>query len=421
MMIARTLRGIDYSLVLLVSALVAIGLTAVFGLAADSPKYADMFQRQAIFAVISAGAMLLVAAADYRKLLAFSPLIYGATLALLVATAKFGVVRNGARSWLAIPGLPMELQTSEFAKLAVIMVLARLLARHEGRLGTLWQCLPAGLLTLAPLLFVLKQPDLGGAVVFVPIAFVMLVLAGLSAPLIALLVSPALAALALAQQFLPSGWVYALTWLALTAAIFTWTWHSGALKAETIAITLVNVFLFVLMLTYAHRAWEMLAPHQKNRVLVYTNPGYDPTGAGWQIEQSKIAIGSGGLIGKGLGKGTQSHLNFLAETPTDFVFAVLAEEWGFVGGSLLVLLFGLLLLRGIDIARGAADLEGGLLAGGIVAMLMTHLFVNVGMTMGLMPVTGLPLSFVSYGGSGLLTNMIAVGLLLSIYRRRDAR
>lgn len=417
-MLVRFFRGLDYSVVLLSLALVAMGVTVIYGLSTDIAKYQDLWSRQALFALAGAVVMLVMSMADFRRIVAYGGVLYVLTLALLVLTAFHGTTRHGAQSWLYLPGVPVGLQTSEFAKLGVILMLVRVLARHEGKIASLVKCVLPGLLVAVPMALVLKQPDLGTALVFVPVLIGMLVLAGLAWPLVALLLSPALAGLAIAARALSPGWAYALIWLALTVGLFFWAWRAGAFRLEIVAVTACNVLLFCALTVYWPTFWGMLEPHQQSRLLVFADPDYDPTGAGWQVEQSKIAIGSGGWSGKGVGRGTQSHLNFLPETSTDFVFAVLAEEWGYLGGMALLVLFGLLLIRGLEIARSAGTPEGTLLAGGVVLLFLTHLFINVGMTTGLMPVTGLPLSFISYGGSALVTNLLAVGLLLSVYRYR---
>lgn len=423
-MLIRFLRDIDYVAMLLALSLAAIGITVIYGLSSDMAEYRGLWERQTCFAAVGLVIMLLVSAVDYRRVVSFAWVFYVLTLVLLILTALYGTEKHGAKSWLGLPGLPITIQTSEFAKLGVILMVVWILGRMESRIHAVWQCiLPLGTV-LVPLLLVLKQPDLGTALVFVPVSVGLLVLVGVPWPVLALLLSPVLASLAIAARTLSPGYVYVLTWLIATGAVLIWAWRGAVLKMEVILVGLLNVGLFAALTLFWPALWNALEPHQQKRILVYTDPEYDPSGAGWQVEQSKIAIGSGGpigsgsLFGKGVGRGTQSHLNFLPETPTDFVFAVLAEEWGFFGGSVLLVLFGMLILRGLQVARRAPSVEGTLLAGGIVFLFFTHLTINLGMTMGLLPVTGLPLSFISYGGSALFSNLIGVGLLMSVYRYR---
>jgi rod shape determining protein RodA len=280
---------------------------------------------------------------------------------MLLAVMFVGQSALGAQRWIQIG--PISLQPSEFSKLIMIVSLASLLDKRAGRLNSLKEVIPVFLYVGIPFLLVMKQPDLGTALVFLAILFGMIYVAGINTRVLMMIFGAGLA-------FLP---------------IF----------------------------------WHFLKDYQKMRLTVFIDPNVDPLGSGYHIIQSKIAIGSGMLFGKGLFGGTQSQLNFLPENHTDFIFAVVGEELGFVGAALILILYFILLYRGIKIAGIARDNFGTLLATGITSMLTFHVLVNVGMTAGIMPVTGIPLPLMSYGVSALTTNLISIGILLNIYMRRQ--
>lgn len=289
-------------------------------------------------------------------------MIYAANLVLLAGIFLFGKSSLGAQRWFAIG--PFHLQPSEFAKLAAIVMLAAFFAKYEGKLNGLSTVILAFAYMAPPLLLILIQPDLGTAMVVVMIILGMLLAAGI--------------------QF-----------------------------RHFMIIVLIGCCLIAVVFQF-----HMLKDYQANRLVVFLNPDIDPKGSGYNLRQSMIAIGSGGMFGKGLFSGTQSRLNFIPERHTDFIFAVVGEELGFIGGGLLVFSFFLLLSRALRIGSNSRNTFGLLLTTGIVTMWSFQIMINIGMTIGIMPITGIPLPFISYGGSSMLTNMIAVGLLLSIYSRR---
>ena len=271
------------------------------------------------------------------------------------------IINLGAQRWIQLG--PITLQPSEFSKLIMIICTASILSDRVGQLNTWRQVLPIGLYVGIPFLLVLKQPDLGTSLVFLAITFGMLFV--------------------------------------------------GRIKMSLLR----NVFLAGVVL--APVGWHFLKDYQKSRITVFLNPNADPFGAGYHIIQSKIAIGSGMLFGKGLFQGTQSQLNFLPENHTDFIFSVIGEELGFLGCVFLLFLYFILVYRGLMIAKDCKDSFGMMLATGVVSMWAFQILVNVGMTCGIMPVTGIPLPFMSYGVSALTTNMMGLGLLLSIYMRQQ--
>jgi rod shape determining protein RodA len=280
-------------------------------------------------------------------------------------------------------------------------MLARHLASRRDPPSTLWQIVPAAAIVGAAFLLVGLQPDLGSAVVFVGILFAVLFWAGVRPLLLLLLASPLLSLL---FAFSTLSWGI---WIAVLTAVLIWQ-RPYALEGLTVWLT--NVGMGIMALTL----WNRLAPYQQNRLLSFLNPEVDPRATGWHIIQSKVAIGSGGLIGKGFTEGTQKRLAFLPEQATDFVYSVVGEEFGFLGVLASLVLFGIFLSLLLRIASRATDPFASLVVFGITGMFFTHIIENVGMTVGLMPITGIPLPFFSYGGSFLLTSCIALGLVLRV-------
>ena len=317
--------------------------------------------RQGIFALLNVIIIFVVLNFDYRILGKFATSLYVLNLIMLLAVMFVGQSALGAQRWIQIG--PISLQPSEFSKLIMIIALADLLDKKKGRLNSFKDIIPILLYVGIPFILVLKQPDLGTALVFLAILFGMIFVAGIR------------------------------------------TKHLMIIFGSGLAVMPI--------------LWHFLKDYQKMRLTVFMNPNIDPLGSGYHIIQSQIAIGSGMLFGKGLFGGTQSQLNFLPENHTDFIFAVIGEELGFIGALVVLLLYFILLYRGIKIAGSARDDFGTLLATGITSMLAFHLLVNVGMTAGIMPVTGIPLPFMSYGVSALTTNMVSIGILLNIYMRRQ--
>jgi rod shape determining protein RodA len=280
-------------------------------------------------------------------------------------------------------------------------MLARWLAGLREAPSTLRDLIPPALIAAVPCFLVLMQPDLGSAIVFVAILFFMLYWAGTKPSLLLLAASPVIG---LALAFSTVAWGI---WIAVLAVLLLW-WRPYVV--EGLAIMTLNVLGGVLALPL----WTRLAPYQQNRLLAFLNPDVDPRAAGWHVIQSKVAVGSGGLFGKGFTEGTQKRLAFLPAQHTDFIFSIVGEELGFVGVLVALALFGWLLFVLLRIARRATDSFSSLCVFGIAALLFTHIFENVGMTINLMPITGIPLPFFSYGGSFLLACSIGVGIALRV-------
>lgn len=402
---AARFRDADRPLVAVVLALAAFGLATLYSAGqTDVPSIVTtIWQRQLVWLGLGVVCVFAMARLSPRMLEWVTPYAYGVAIALLLLTLVIGTgagTAAGTRSWLAIGGHRVG-QPAELGKLAVILMLARWLAERREPPATLRELITPCVIAGVPFLLVLKQPDLGSAIVYVAILFSMLFWAGAKPSLLVLLASPAIG-LVLAFSTVAWGtWIVLLFILLLLWRPYVW---------EGLAVMLANVVMGVIALPF----WRSLAPYQQNRLLAFLNPEVDPRATGWHIIQSKVAIGSGGLFGKGYAEGTQKRLAFLPAQHTDFIFPVVGEELGFIGVCVALVLFASLVLILLRIARRATDRFSSLVVFGVAGMLFTHIVENIGMTVNLMPVTGIPLPFFSYGGSFLLTCSLAVGIALRV-------
>jgi rod shape determining protein RodA len=397
-------------LLLAAGVLMGMGLAVLYSAGqTDVPTAAErLWERQLTFLGLGVIAGAVVSRLSPRLMEWATPAVYVFALLLLVLTLAVGTgagTAAGSKSWLAVGGMRIG-QPSELAKLAVILMLARHLAGRREPPATLWQLVPSGLIVGGAFVLVGLQPDLGSALVFVGILFSTLFWAGVRPWLLLLLASPLLSLL---FAFSTLSWGL---WIASLTLLLFWL---RPYMMEGLTVWLTNVAMGIAALSL----WNRLAPYQQNRLLSFLNPEVDPRATGWHIIQSKVAIGSGGLLGKGFTEGTQKRLAFLPEQATDFIYSVVGEEIGFVGVLLSLVLFGLLLSMLVRVARRATDPYGSLVVFGVAGMFFTHVVENVGMTVGVMPITGIPLPFFSYGGSFLLTCCIALGLVLRV--SRDSR
>ncbi len=359
----RYFKNFNWSLAVPILIVTAIGIVSIQSADFHDAGAGAEFRKQIFYAILGIGAMIGCSLVDYRQWQRLAPFIYGFNLVLLLIILVAGHRALGAQRWISLGPLG-TFQPSEPAKLFLAISIAAVLCKGDyTRLQDMWKPL---LVVAVPALLILKQPDLGTTLV-----------------ILAILSTQLYFAMARVQDFA----VYAF-------GIFT----AAAITVST------NV---------------ILKPFQKARLLVFVNPKADPQGAGYNLNQAKIAVGNGEWIGRGLHHGTQTQLNFVPEHSRDFIFTVLAEEFGFIGAGLLVVLYGIALYGGVRAMLAARDRFGFLLASGLVAMLAFHIAVNVGMTIGIMPITGIPLPFMSYGGSALITDFAAVGVLLNIYGQRD--
>lgn len=370
--VARAFMAFDWPLLIILVLMAMLGMTVMHSAVGGTDwRFADQFRNFLLaFAV-----MWVVALIPPPQLMRLAPYVYIVGVALLVAVELFGETSKGATRWLNL-GFG-RMQPSEISKIAVPMLLAWYFHRHQGKIRFL-DFIVAGVLLLIPFALIVKQPDLGTAMLVFTAGFCVIYFGGLSFKLLA-----------------PAVVVGVL-------AVGTLVYYENQICQPDID-------------------WVVLHDYQKHRVCTLLNPSSDPLGKGFHTIQSMIAIGSGGVYGKGYMQGTQSHLDFIPERTTDFIFAVFAEEFGLYGGISLLILYGLLILRGLTIAVRAHTQFGRLLAGSMAMMFFVYVFVNIGMVTGILPVVGVPLPFMSYGGTALLTLGIACGMLMSISHYRPVR
>lgn len=361
-MTARHIRKLDFTLISVTIAIICYGVAAIYSAKKGGDTGTEYAVRQIIWAVVGFILMIAVSTVDHHSYARFSKHIYFGNMLLLLAIQIIGHSAKGAQRWIGFG--PVRVQPSEFAKLAIILILAVYLATREKEINEPGTLLRSFLHAAPVFLLVFIQPDLGTTLVLTVIWFGMNFIAG--------------ARIRHLAAFAVAGIV-----------LFTIAWHGGILK-----------------------------PYQKARLAAFVNPRADPLGSGYHIIQSRIAIGSGQLTGKGYMRGTQNQLRFIPEQHTDFIFTVVGEELGFVGTASLLVLYSILVSRALMLLFAAEDSLGRFISGGIACLLMFQITVNIGMTMGVLPVTGIPLPLFSYGGSSLLTTLTAIGILQSVYVRR---
>jgi len=394
----------DLPLVLTALALTAYGVAMVYSAGQTDVRSTatGLWQMQLFWVAVALAGALVASRLSVRVMDWLTTPAYVAMLALLALTLILGGGAGTAastKSWIGIG--PARIQPAEFAKIVVVLMLAKVLAsRREPARSLLDLWLPA-IVVFMPWVLIMAQPDLGTGIVFVGIFFAMLFWSGVPWQLLVLLASPAVS---LILSF--STWVWGAWFLLLLAFVF---YHRPYLL-EGVSIVTANVAMGVI----APMLWDRLAPYQQNRLLVFLDPSRDPRNSGYHVIQSKIAIGSGGWFGSGYTSGSQKRLAFLPEQHTDFIFAVVGEELGFIGVMVALGLFALLFLRTVRVAERANDPFGSLVAFGLLSSWFVHVVVNIGMTLNLMPITGIPLPFFSYGGSFMLASWIAVGILLRV-------
>jgi rod shape determining protein RodA len=403
-----TRNRLDRPLLIIVGLLLAFGILMVYSAGQTDVRTPanGAWIRQLVWAGIALVAGTVVFKINLRILEWAAPGIYLLGLALLVLVLLVGTGAGsaaGSKSWLAVGGVRLG-QPVELAKLATILLMARYLSSLREAPATLRHLVIPCLLVGVPFLLVMMQPDLGSAIVFIGILFAVLFWAGVSPRLLLLLASPVVSLLLAASTAWWVGWMVLLTVLLVV-------WRPHVYVTEGVLIWLVNSAMGIVAIIVWTR---VLKSYQQQRLLSFLNPEADPVRSGYQLIQSKVAIGSGGLLGNGFLDGPQKRLAFLPEQYTDFIFAVLGEELGFVGVAAALGLFFLLLVAIVRIARRATDPFASLVAFGVLGLFFTHLFENVGMTINVMPITGIPLPFFSYGGSFLLACGMAVGLVLRV-------
>lgn len=407
-------RQLDWTTLVLWLALVGTGLVAIYS-STNGPasefllaSVRQSFSRQTMWALISlvgTGIALLLPVRFYQKSAYW---VYGVLLLLLVATLLFGREINGTTAWLVVG--PVRLQVSELAKVGTLLAVARMLSSQRPQTSQLRSALYAVGLILLPTVLISMQNDTGTTLVFLAMIPVMLFWSGLPIAIITLLISPALAGY-LAIVYLPAALVY----VALVIGAFLW-W-----TRDRLLTTLAGIFNGGVVLALTVALTYIFKPYQVARVLSFTDPGAEEyrMGVGFHLVQSKAAIGSGGLTGKGYMEGTQTQGAYVPEQSTDFIFSVIGEEFGFIGGILLLGLFALLLTRLVLLGARVKHPFGTLFAAGATGVFLVHVFINIGMATAILPVIGLPLPFVSYGGSALLAHTGMLAIVLALHMRRD--
>ena len=399
-------QSVDIPLLLIALVLTGFGIAMVFSAGqvdSPSPIIANAWKRQLAWFGVSMVATWIISRSSVRWIEWSAWPLYAGSCFLLLLVLFVGTGAGTAASmkgWLSIGGVRIG-QPAELAKLATTLMLARVLAAQRDAIRSLMDLWRPLLVVGVPWVLVMAQPDLGTGIVFIGICFAMLFWAGVSWPLLLLLASPGISLVLAFSTGIWGAWFFLLVALVL--------WYRPYL-IEGVVLVLMNV----IMGGVAPILWDKLKPYQQKRLLVFLDPNIDPQAAGYQVTQSKVAIGSGGMFGKGFTLGSQKRLEFLPARHTDFIFSVVGEELGFIGVSVALALFLALFLRTTRVASRANDAFPSLVAFGLVAAWFVHVIENVGMTLNLMPVTGIPLPFFSYGGSFLLVSWTAVAVLLRI-------
>jgi rod shape determining protein RodA len=361
----KRLKLIDRPFIFILFLILGFGLI-ILASATNSDYY---LKKQILFIFIGIMMALFILRYDYSQFEKYSFILYVISIVLLVAVLVFGEEIRGTKGWIGIGPLPV-FQPAEFTKIFLIVSFASYLKNKKGELNNLAQILPCFIYMGIPFLLIVMQPDLGTALVYIAITLVMMFFAGANPRVLI-----------------------------------------------TILLTIGLTIALALFLHFQYGTWLPLEDYQLRRLTIFLNPyedGQGGRGIGWNTIQSLVAIGSGGLLGKGLGNGTQVQGHFLPEQHTDFIYAVIGEELGFVGAAFVILLYAGLILRAVYLSSDSKDLYGTLIIAGITSMWLFHIFENIGMSIGLMPITGIPLPFLSYGGSSMFTNLIAAALILSI-------
>jgi rod shape determining protein RodA len=404
----RMLKHSDILLWISVGLLILIGIIMIFSctFSQRSREGDDAFyyaKRQMIAFIIGLAGLSIFAYLDYSHLKSGAWVLYGASIAFLLIVLFRGFTMLGAQRWLSLG--PLSFQPSEISKLVLLIALASFLGERRGEIKSIMNLIPPLVIVATPFILIFKQPDLGTSIILFAIFTGMLIWAETSATLLIFMVTPLLSVFLKSNTYI---------WVAYLAALAIFMWHIRIRMVDYAVILLGNIGI-----GYAvAKIWGMLKVYQKARLLTFLNPESDPLGIGYHSIQAKIAVGSGGFFGKGFMHGTQTQLAFIPQQFTDFIFSALGEEFGLIGSMLVVSLFTVVIYRAIVLATESRDFFGSMLAAGIAVMLGFQVIVNVGMTLGLMPVVGVPLPFLSFGGTALVTNMCAIGILQSVAMRR---
>lgn len=433
MKLSRLLE-IDFPLLIAVFLLSIFGVLFIYssGMTSTGELVSNEYIKQLIWFVSGLVLCVAISLIDYRRLYDLSGVLYCIILAILLYTKLFGKVVNGAKSWIGIGSF--GIQPSEFAKIVTILFLAQYLDISRKSASPVQRFVVSALIICLPMGLILSQPDLGTSLVFIPIFLTMIFVAG--TPLRYLTFISVLIGLGSFLTVLPLWQKHILHGSFEFLKVFTDSRTIVVLCLAFFIIAALGVFgftryaknyfywisfvsiLIALSLIFSYAGRSVLKEYQIMRLIVFLDPNVDPRGSGWNIIQSITAIGSGGVWGKGYLMGTQSHYRFLPQQSTDFIFSIFSEEWGFIGGIFVFFLYALIALRLLRTIKTTSDPFGAYICAGMAAIIVFHFMINVGMAMGIMPITGIPLLFMSYGGSSLLAVMAGIGLTLSVHTRR---
>ena len=393
----------DFKGLFICLALVAMGLVSIYSATYDAGAGA-IFEKQTVWVIAGVVAMLVAAFFPFKLLQRLAVPIYALTLGALFSVLMIGARISGSKSWFGVGDFGV--QPSEFAKVATVLALAAFLSKTTISISNTKHLLGTMLIVVLPMMFILAQPDLGTAIIFFAMVVPVLYWAGASNFVLAAIFAPVIVA---------AGALFGTTIFLISiviAGLIIFFAHENRFAAGAVFGLTLAVGLSV------QTVYDNLPSYQQKRIATFLNPESDPLGAGYNVIQSKVAIGSGGLTGKGSLQGTQTQLNFIPEQWTDFIYCVPGEEFGFIGGSVVLIAFAVLLFHGIKIASVSNNKFGSVGAIGVIGVFAAHIFVNIGMSLGLLPVIGIPLPFLSYGGSALIANMTMVGLLMNFYANR---
>ncbi len=402
--IAQTLRRIDFLILIPVIALTGFGLISIYS-ATQGTAMIVKFEKQILWIVLGGLSALAVVLASPRFYHYTAYFVYALSILLLILVLFFGKTVGGNAGWFGIGSY--GIQPSEFAKIGTVLALARFLSDRATSLHSFRDLLTAIAIVLLPWLLIVLQPDFGTGLVYWALFIPMIIWAGAEIILLLTLLSPIIVSVISILDL----WIFlAVTFL--VSAVFY-------LMKRNIGVALLFLALNLACGFAVQYMYEHLPEYQKARISVFLDPSRSPQSAGWNIIQSKVAIGSGGITGQGYLQGSQTQLRFVPEQWTDFIFCVPAEEFGFIGAIAIIALFSVVSFRGLQLARSMQSRFSSLMMIGLIAIIVVHVFTNIGMATGLLPVVGIPLPFLSYGGSSYITSMIGVGLMLHSYAHRQ--
>ncbi len=424
----------NVSLFIILILIISIGIMALYSAGHSKPVYKNIYLTQFLWFIIGLVIMLSIIPINLKKIYSYSHYIYAITILLLIITLIFGKVIRNTRGWLTIG--PINFQFSEIAKITTILFLAKYIDYHFREFNKFKDFILPFLIIFLPIFLILLQPDLGSTLIYLPIFFIMIYLAdanikymfyfmviGAVAFILPLLISyyeftTDISKMVWIKIFNDSSILFPLLLLFLLFTFFFKIIYKFYPK-QILLNTISNILIVILIsLLFSYTVNQKLKPYQKKRLLVFIDPQIDPYGTGYNIIQSKIAIGSGKTLGRGFLNGSQTQLGFLPEQTTDFIISVIGEEFGWIGMFFVILLYFLLILNALKIVYNSKDTYSSLVSAGIATMFTIQIFINIGMALGIMPVTGIPLPFLSYGGSSLITSMIGVALLINIKNQR---